>query len=160
MMQKSLIINNLEFAKNQLKLDTSLVVTNLTRLSEMLTDETKSEVKFQLTGASKRFSYPSLHLAIKANLVMTCQRCLDEMTMNLDVRFDYLITSAELNEAEDNDEIDWLEENHEMDVGTLIEDELLLAMPIAPTHAHDCSKLSNQSGEKPNPFAVLKGLIK
>ena len=160
MMQKSLIINNLEFANNQLKLDASLVVTNLTRLSEILTNKAKSEIKFQLAGASKRFSHPSLHLAIKANLVTTCQRCLDEMTVNLDVNFDYLITSAELNEAEDNDEIDWLEENHEMDVGTLIEDELLLAMPIAPTHAHDCSKLSTQSGEKPNPFAVLKGLIK
>jgi uncharacterized protein len=163
MMQKSLIINNLEFAKSQLKLDDVLVTAELTRLSEMLANEGKSQIKFQLAGASKRFSHPSLHLAIKANLVMICQRCLDEMTVNLDLNFDYLISNVKLNEADGNDvndEIDWLEANHEMNVGELIEDELLLAMPIAPTHAHDCSKLSSQSGEKPNPFAALKGLIK
>ena len=163
MMQKSLIINNLEFAKSQLKLDESLVTAELARLSEMLANQGKSQIKFQLAGASKRFSHPSLHLAIKANLVMICQRCLDEMTVNLDLNFDYLISNVELNEADGNDvndEIDWLEANHEMNVGELIEDELLLAMPIAPTHAHDCSKLSSQSGEKPNPFAALKALIK
>ena len=47
-----------------------------------------------------------------------------------------------------------------MNVLQLIEDELLLAMPIAPTHAEACNKASMQSGEKPNPFAVLKGKIK
>jgi uncharacterized protein len=160
MMQKSLIINNLEFAKSQLKLDDNLVTAELVRLAEMLANKDKTRIKFQLMGASKRFSQPSLHLSVQANLVMTCQRCLDEMTVNLDLNFDYLISSAEINEAEDNDEIDWLEASHEMNVAELIEDELLLAMPIAPTHAHDCSKLSRQSGEKPNPFAALKDLIK
>jgi uncharacterized protein len=47
-----------------------------------------------------------------------------------------------------------------MDVIALIEDELIMAMPIAPTHNHDCVKLVTQSGEKPNPFAVLKDLVK
>jgi uncharacterized protein len=160
MMQKSLIINNLEFAKSQLKLDDNLVTADLVRLAEMLANKDKTQIKFQLMGASKRFSQPSLHLTIKANLLMTCQRCLDEMTVDLDLNFDYLINSAQVMEAEDSDEIDWIEANHEMDVAELIEDELLLAMPIAPTHAHDCSKLSTQSGDKPNPFAALKGLIK
>jgi uncharacterized protein len=160
MMQKSLIINNLEFAKSQLRLDDNVVAAELARLVEMLANKEKTQIKFQLIGASKRFSQPSLHLSVQANLCMTCQRCLDEMTVNLDLNFDYLINSAQVNEAEDSDEIDWLEANHEMDVGELIEDELLLAMPIAPTHAHDCGKLSTQSGDKPNPFAALKGLIK
>ena len=55
--------------------------------------------------------------------------------------------------------MDWLEINSEMDVHELIEDELLLAMPIAPAHEGACSRLSMQSGEKPNPFAVLKGKV-
>ena len=160
MMQKSLIINNLEFAKSKLKLDDSLVAAELTRLSEMLANAGNSQIAFQLSGASQQFSQPSLHLSIKANLVVTCQRCLDEMTVNLNLDFEYLISGTQINEAEENDETDWLEASHEMDVGELIEDELLLAMPIAPTHAHDCSKLSKQSGDKPNPFAVLKSLIK
>jgi uncharacterized protein len=160
MTQKSLIINNLEFAKNQLKLSDYLVIAELPRLAEILANKDESSVQFELLGTGKQFRQPSLHLTIKASLVVKCQRCLDEMTVNLNLSFDYLISNTEISEAEDDDEIDWLEASHEMDVGELIEDELLLALPIAPTHAYDCSKLSTQSGDKPNPFAVLKGLIK
>ncbi len=160
MMQKSLIINNLEFAKNQLKLSDDLLANQLPRLAEILSNKDKTRVQFELSGASKQFRQPSLQLTIKANLSVTCQRCLDEMSIHLNLHFDYLISSTEINESEDNDEIDWLEENHEMDVGALIEDELLMALPIAPTHDHDCSKQNMQSGDKPNPFAALKGLIK
>lgn len=160
MTQKSLIINNLEFAKNQLELSQHLVVSQLPRLSEMLTNLEKTQVQFQLSGTGKQFRQPSLHLNIKANLVVTCQRCLDEMVVNLNLNFDYLISNTEISEDEENDEIDWLEANHEMNVSELIEDELLLAFPIAPTHIHDCSKLSTQSGDKPNPFAALKDLLK
>jgi uncharacterized protein len=160
MTQKSLIINNLEFANSQLELSGSLALAKLPRLAEILANKDKSIINFELVGTGKQFRQPGLHLTIKANLVVTCQRCLDEMMVNLDLSFDYLISNAEINEAEDDDEIDWLEATHEMNVGELIEDELLLALPIAPTHAHDCSKLSTQSGDKPNPFAVLKGVIK
>ena len=82
------------------------------------------------------------------------------MLINLDLNFDYLLSDSTINEMEDGDEMDWLEINSEMDVRELIEDELLLAMPIAPAHDGACSSLSMQSGEKPNPFAVLKGKIK
>jgi uncharacterized protein len=44
-----------------------------------------------------------------------------------------------------------------MNLTELIEDELLIAMPIAPLHEADCIKATMQSGEKPNPFAILKG---
>jgi uncharacterized protein len=47
-----------------------------------------------------------------------------------------------------------------MDVVQLIEDEIIMALPIAPTHEQNCGPQVMQSGEKPNPFAVLKGLIK
>jgi uncharacterized protein len=47
-----------------------------------------------------------------------------------------------------------------MDLQKLIEDEIIMATPIAPTHEGHCAQGTMQSGEKPNPFAVLKGLIK
>jgi uncharacterized protein len=47
-----------------------------------------------------------------------------------------------------------------MDVKLLVEDEVILALPIAPVHDNDCTPVTMQSGEKPNPFAALKGLIK
>ena len=160
MTQKSLIINNLEFANDQLNLGDRLTASQLPRLTEVLANSDKSSVEFELLGTGKQFRQPSLRLTIKANLVVTCQRCLEEMNIDLNLNFDYLNSNTEISEAEDDDELDWLEASNEMDVCELIEDELLLALPIAPTHAHDCSKLSTQSGDKPNPFAALKGLIK
>ena len=159
-MQKSLIINNLEFAQNQLKLVDSFDVDLLTRLTETLAVQDKTQVNFELVGNGKQFRQPSLDLRIKTDLPVICQRCLNQMTIHLALSYHYLVCDVENDVPEDDDEIDWLEINHEMNLLELIEDELLLAMPIAPTHKEACNKTSMQSGEKPNPFAVLKGKIK
>ena len=161
---KLLTINNLEFAQKQQKIADSFAPISFNRLAEMLALQGENAhlaaIHFTLTGDCKRFRQPSLHLHIKTNLPVTCQRCLDDMLINLDLSFDYLLSDSTINEMEDNDEMDWLEINSEMNVHELIEDELLLAMPIAPAHEDSCSRLNLQSGEKPNPFAVLKGRIK
>ena len=166
---KLLTINNLEFAQKQLEVTDSFAPISLNRLAETLALQDKNvhlaTIHFTLTGDYKRFRQPSLHLHIKSQLPVICQRCLDEMLINLDLNFDYLLSDSTINEIEANevegsDEIDWLEINSEMNVHELIEDELLLAMPIAPAHDGPCSSLSMQSGEKPNPFAVLKGKFK
>lgn len=159
-----MIINNLEFAQKQLKLKDTINVFALKRLLESLAiDEAsakKALISYELSGGGKQFRYPSLHLTIKTSLPAICQRCLSEMTVNLDLKFDYLISALSIEEDADNDEIDWLEEEKEMNLLELIEDELLLAMPIAPLHENDCTKASMQSGEKLNPFAVLKDKFK
>ncbi len=163
-MMKTLIINNLEFAQKQQEIADHFAPESLSRLAEVLALTSKNahlaRIHFTLAGDYKRFRQPSLHLHINADLPVICQRCLDEMLLKLNLDFDYLISEKLEAELEDNDEIDWLEVNNEMDLHELIEDELLLAMPIAPTHDSNCAKLSMQSGEKPNPFAVLKGKIK
>ena len=109
------------------------------RLAEILViqDENaeSATIRFELTGDCKRFRQPSLHLHIKAKLPVICQRCLDEMQVDLDLSFDYLISNTTINELDENDEMDWLEANNEMNLQELIEDELLLAMPM-----HQCMK--------------------
>jgi uncharacterized protein len=161
---KTFIINNLEFAQTQQKLIENFSAFDCKRLAEMLAIQDENvepaTISFELTGDTKRFRQPSLHLNIRANLPVVCQRCLDEMLVDLDLSFNYLISNTVINEFDENDEVDWLEANNEMNLQELIEDELLLAMPIAPTHEKNCSKLSMESGEKPNPFAILKDKFK
>jgi uncharacterized protein len=161
---KTLIINNLEFAQKQQKISDYFSLADCNRLLEtqFLHDKNpqKTMIFFELSGTAQKFSFPSLHLHTKTQFSMICQRCLEEMQINLDLNFDYLISNDAENQLDDNDDIDWLEVNFEMNLLELIEDELLLALPYAPTHDNDCSKLSMQSGEKPNPFAILKGKIK
>ena len=160
-MTKTLIINNLEFAQKQLIINDNFAVFDLKRLAETLaiSDQSAKEasIYFELSGGSKQFRYPSLHLHIKTDLPAICQRCLNEVHIHLDLKHDYLISEVALEEDADTDEIDWLEVDKEMDLLELIEDELLLAMPIAPLHDNNCTDVSMQSGEKPNPFALLKG---
>ena len=156
-----LVINNLEFAQAQQTLAGEIDALKCERLAETLAPSgTGAHISFKLTGAAKQLRNPSLHLHIEAQLPVSCQRCLDEMLVHLNLTFNYIICNALPTEIDENDDTDWLEAAPEMNLQELIEDELLLAMPISPMHDHDCSKQSMQSGEKPNPFAVLKGLIK
>ena len=154
-------INNLEFAQAQQTLAGEIDALKCERLAEtLLPSGTGAHISFKIIGAAKQLRNPSLHLHIEAKLPVTCQRCLDEMLLNINLDFNYIICNTLPTEIDENDDTDWLEAAPEMNLQALIEDELLLAMPIAPMHDHDCSKQSMQSGEKPNPFAVLKGLIK
>ena len=156
-----LVINNLEFAQAQQTLAGEIDALKCERLAETLAPSDKgAPISFKLTSIARQLRNPSLHLHIEAKLPVICQRCLDEMLVNINLDFDYIICNALPTEIDENDDTDWLEAAPEMNLQELIEDELLLAMPISPMHDHDCSKQSMQSGEKPNPFAVLKGLIK
>ena len=156
-----LVINNLEFAQAQQTLVGEIDALKCERLAETLASNgAGAHISFKLIGSAKQLRNPSLHLHIEAQLPVPCQRCLDEMLVHLNLTFNYIICNALPTEIDENDDTDWLEAAPEMNLQELIEDELLLAMPISPMHDHDCSKQSMQSGEKPNPFAVLKGFVK
>ena len=75
---KTFIINNLEFAQTQQKLTENFVVYDCKRLAEMLVIQDKNAepaaIRFELTGDTKRFRQPSLHLNIKTKLPVICQR--------------------------------------------------------------------------------------
>jgi uncharacterized protein len=156
---KPLLINNLEFAQKNLEISGDLNVASFERLSETLSisSENLANIRYTLVGAAKKMHLPSLRLSIDAKLPVLCQRCLEAMQINLNLSFDYLISEHLPEEIDENDETDWLEPSQHMNLGELVEDELLIAMPIAPVHEENCIKASLQSGEKPSPFAVLRG---
>lgn len=156
-------INNEEFAQKQLSSSGQLPVNSLTRLHDTIRLDSKVEgtyLRYTLSGHMAHQQLPRLHLSIQANLPMICQRCLEEMEVPFDLSFDYLISNEQPAEIDENDEVDWLAPEMHMDVQALIEDELLIATPFAPVHAHPCKPLILESGERINPFAILKGKIK
>jgi uncharacterized protein len=163
-MMKTLTIDNQEFAQKQQNEQGEFVLSSCVRLMDSLhvsrEQADNTMIYFALSGFQKQFSHPSLQLTIRTELPALCQRCLDYTAVSLDLHFQYLILADAGEMLDEDDELDWLEPNHEMDVLALIEDELLMAMPIAPVHSHDCGQLKLESGEKANPFAVLKGKIK
>jgi uncharacterized protein len=167
-MMKTLSINNLEFALSEQSMAGTLAILEMERLTDallmpqILTDD--HNIKYTLTGHNKKYSSPSLHLSLDAHFPSTCQRCLNAMSVRLKLEYEYLITDSEPTEFDEIDDLDWLEISPVMSVPALVEDELLIAFPIAPSHSSEqrgeCKQHKMQSDEKPNPFAALKDLIK
>ena len=77
-----------------------------------------------------------LHLKAYAEVNLTCQRCLDHVFCPLQVDRHFLFVKDETAALEWDEAIEEevLEMTSSLDVRTLIEDELLLALPLVPRH--------------------------
>jgi uncharacterized protein len=161
-MTNPIFINNLDFAKKNQEITGVVLLSDLPRLVEAVHPEgtLPIEVHYQLRGVAKKLPFPSLHLKIASKLPVLCQRCLESMSLEMMLDYQYVISPTEPTEFADDDEIEWLESSKEMNLIELIEDELLMALPIAPTHHSNCAPSSIEVGEKLNPFAVLKDRLK
>jgi len=101
----------------------------------------------------------------QANLQVECQRCLEPMTYCIDQAFNLLIDASE--EDIESFQLDsvYTSEGY-LDVFEVIEDELILALPIIMMHEesncntywHAESEQETPPAEKHNPFAVLETL--
>ncbi|MEO8120723.1 MAG: YceD family protein [Rhodoferax sp.] len=131
----------------------------------MLNWSAQGEVRADEAGAEQIW----LHLTVDVSLPLTCQRCLGpvdlEVTVNQSFRF---VASEETAEAQDEEaEEDVLALSQDFKLSDLIEDEVLMALPVVPRH-ETCPvevKLAavdpgfdTASAEKRNPFAVLAKL--
>jgi uncharacterized protein len=112
-----------------------------------------------------------LHVQADAVVPLTCQRCLTGMDTLLDVDrwFRFVADEAAAEAQDDEAEEDLLVVSPHFDLVGLVEDELLLALPMVPTHetcpVHVQLEAVDEGFEeaaaaKPNPFAALAGLNK
>jgi uncharacterized protein len=111
-----------------------------------------------------------LHLTAEANLSLTCQRCLTLVATPVEVDQWYrFVDSEEIAMAEDDEaEEDLLVMVPQFDLMALLEDELLMALPLVPMHetcpvtpVFSAGDPAVEAAEaKPNPFAVLGQLKK
>lgn len=109
-----------------------------------------------------------LHLQAQASVPLVCQRCLKPVQVALQVDRDFRFVPDEATAlAEDDDSLeDLLVLSPEFDLLALLEDELLMDLPLVPMHevcdsAHLVAGkdlLDEDVAEKPNPFAVLAAL--
>ena len=110
-----------------------------------------------------------LHLHADAIAPMTCQRCLDAVDIRLRVDRSFRFVADEETAAAQDDgaQEDLLVLEGEFNLRQLIEDELVLALPLiarhdvcpaqAPLTTND-SEFGMAVAGRPNPFAVLAGL--
>lgn len=108
-----------------------------------------------------------LHLAAQARVWRDCQRCLQPVALDLAVqrafRFVADEATAEALDAESEDDV--LALPRRLDLHELVEDELLLALPLVPMHERCPATLPLPAGDDTaetepvlKPFAGLAGL--
>lgn len=109
-----------------------------------------------------------LNLQVETTLVQICQRCLlpVDVAVQIDRDFRFVESEAVAAQQDDGCEEDLLVLSRAFDLAGLIEDEVLMDLPLVPRHAV-CPvpvKLSvvdanfDASGSRPNPFAALSQL--
>ena len=160
---KRWLIDNQRFSKNREELQGEIALDDCERLDDLLgNDEGRADgtVKFQLQGTRGPLGQLRLHLRVQAEVAMVCQRCMGAMLESVDVLSKLDVAPDDATIAHDDltdDEADWIETSREFDVAELVEDELILALPVAPRH-RVCPDLATESAvpaKKESPFAAL-----
>ena len=156
-------INFFNFAKKEVKLNGDYKISELSRLSEIASNENdKVEVDLSFRLANGRI--PSVEGIIKSLLVLDCQRCLDSLQVDLQVSFNIAFARNEFqaDSLDDKFEIYLIGDDEELETKDLITDEILLSIPMAPSHDYDCG-LKTEKGNiveevREHPFDVLKNI--
>jgi uncharacterized protein len=106
-----------------------------------------------------------LHLEAATTLSLVCQRCLNPVDVPVRVERDFRFVADEQAAAAEDEEAeeDVLAMSHAFDLLELVEDEVLMEMPLAPRH-DACPPVQLEvadegfegaSARRENPFAVL-----
>ena len=157
-----MIIDSLEFARKSQEIYGTIADSDLPRLHDALFSQA-GELHYQLSGGLNDERKPRLRLRVQGNLQLRCQRCLEAMEFKLELDSSFVIVPDEasmpLPEEEPDDE-DYLVASARLRVAELIEDEVLLGLPLAPTHSTEACSASERLNtlKKVSPFAVLQGL--
>jgi uncharacterized protein len=143
-----------------------LPLARLQRFTDQLSGDT-GHVSVDLLFGTDEEGRRLLSGTLDSDVTVSCQRCLQDMQWELHCDLSVLVFDAE-------EEIQALPESQDavampesgLDVVALIEDELILSLPMVPMHADPaCNEVLNALKEggdpvaeaRPNPFAVLAG---
>lgn len=120
-----------------------------------------------VTGGPARIG---LTLWAEVDLPLQCQRCLGPVveTIETEREFVFVADEATAEALDDESEEDVLVISRDFDALALVEDELILALPLVPHHGVCPENLPSEAtdanfetaSERPNPFAALAALKK
>ncbi|MEM7027525.1 MAG: YceD family protein [Pseudomonadota bacterium] len=142
----------------------SLPLVSMSRIQDMLENDS-GDIIYQIQFTDDDRGRQLINITINAEIQVLCQRCLKITKMKIERSSSLVIVinATELKPLDDDHEPLVLEEAGELYINELVQDELLLAMSVAPSHdiasceAADTIKEINEAG-KINPFAVLESL--
>lgn len=156
-------IRPLKLARQQGKLKGYMPLKQLpTLMVDCAEDSGNLQADLQLDMQGR---WPVMSGTVNADVKMTCQRCLDSVNVPLkaSISLGFVQSEEALEQLPDSLE-PYLLEEEEIPLADVLEQELILALPIVAYHAQ-CQPAGYQAApeavdepEKPNPFKVLEQL--
>lgn len=131
-MSRAGVIDSLHFARAALEQRGVLGMERLPRLAKMQCSTPGLEYHLRGKGASN--GKPCLRFSVRGSVQLPCQRCLDLFPVPIAIDAELQLSESLREILEADDEIDRVLASRHMDLGQLIEDEVILALPMVPRH--------------------------
>ncbi len=161
-------IDPFRLAQNGLTLEGQIPLSDMSRLSQLvLSDEGLVDVKmlFDIDQVGTPYVSGQFHVSTS----ITCERCMEPMVLDLNVDCLLAMVIGERKIEGLAEQYDpWVLENSDpVLLKTVVEDELILSMPLVPRHESIClpdeawsvGDIPEEQQDKPeSPFAVLSSL--
>lgn len=138
----------------------NIIAAGLARLVEELR-EPGGDIEFQIKPVAREDAHAAIEVSVVAELKLTCQRCLGALDYSVrSKRQIVFVTPALLPEIDDEDEFaDFVPIDSKFELRELIEEEVLLSLPMVPVHddgkCHAVTADLKDANVKVSPFAVL-----
>jgi uncharacterized protein len=166
-----LVIEPRKFAREGASVGESLGAQTLHRLAELLFDSPDGRgqqgraIEYRVTGFITPKGEPALRLEVSGEVSLRCQRCMERLSFPLTLRRE-IVLAADVDgfeqPADEEEFVDTIPAMDRVDLRELVEEEILLALPMAPRHpAGECRlRPVEQVGAQgsASPFAVLARL--
>lgn len=153
-------IDLFELSRNREETAGELALTALTRVE---TPERGGALRWRARGGATPSGAAALFLDVDGTIDSVCQRCLEPMALPVSIRSRFRIVADEnaaMTIDATDDDYDAMVGSPSFDLDSLIEDEVILALPLAPRHAvcPASAETPLATEPKPSPFAVLASL--
>ncbi|VAX07555.1 hypothetical protein MNBD_GAMMA25-400 [hydrothermal vent metagenome] len=161
-------VDPFRFAHDAVELESSLPLSQMTRLSAMLY-QPDGEIEVNLAFSVDVLGVSMLQGRIQASLELICQRCLEPVHFEVDssLALGFARSAAGMEQISSSLEPVRAEAG-QVNLLDLLEDEIMLALPQIPRHKeNECqasaimdepAELEAQPEERKNPFSILAGL--
>ena len=131
-MSQAGVIDGLHFARAALQKRGTMGMEQLPRLAQMRCST--QGLEYHLSGGTAKNGKPCLRVSVRGVVQLVCQRCMDPLPVPVAIDSELQLAESLREISEADDEVDRVLASRHMDVGRLVEDEVILALPMVPRH--------------------------
>ena len=157
-----IVFDSLALARDAGEISGVLAVKDLPRLCGLAAEDgggRTGELSCRLRGGRGEDGMLCLWLSVSGELRLTCQRCLQALLLPLQVESRLLLVPSGASWPDEelaDDGADAIEALTEQSLASLVEEEVLLALPLAPRHESCALPAVGGADTRPaSPFAAL-----